>query len=167
MPTDMTASGWYPSNVQVLRSWRPWGPHGLRQALVEMQMLATNFGGGGDFYPTNGIPAPAPTLVGFRESIEYIIPVSPFMRVSGNGMPSLPANALPWGCQPPTYGVSGGTVSNPVRIRVFSNRFSTAVSAGAGAEATYTRQVEYCTLYTASSVFSTDAMKAYGIFVGK
>lgn len=164
---DMTVSGWYPSNVQVLRSWRPWGPQGLRHALVELQMLATNFAAGAACYPTDGIPAPGPTLVGMRESIEYIIPISPFTRVSGSGQPSLPARSIPWGCQPPTYGVSGGTVSNPVRIRVFGNRFSTAVSAGAGAEATYTQQVEYATLYTASTIFTTDAMKAYGIFVGK
>lgn len=164
---DMTASGWYPSNVQVLRSWRPWGPRGQRQNLVELQLNATNFNGGAACYPTNGIPAPGPTLVGLRESIEYIIPISAFQRVSGAGQPSLPARALQWGCQPPTYGVSGGTVTNPVKIRVYGVRIATGATGGAGAEATYISPAEFVTLYTASTIFSTDALKAYGIFVGK
>lgn len=167
MPTGMTASGWYPSNILVIKSWRPWGPNAMRQALVQMQVEATNFGGGADTYPTEGIPAPEPSKVGFRECIEYIIPLGPFTRVSGPGAPSLPAKAIPWGCEPPTFGASGGGTDITCRLKLFCVRFSTAVSVGAGAEATYTGQAEFPSAYTASSIFSTDTMKAYGIFVGK
>lgn len=168
MATAMTASGWYPSDVTVLRSWRPWGPEGQRQNLVQLQLEATNFGGGADTYPTDGIPAPDPSVVGFRENISYIIPVSPFFAKAGPGAgPSLNGGAMVWGCFPPTFGASGAGTNNACKLRFAAIRLATTVSGGPGAEATDIRQREFVTLYTASTMFSTDALVAYGIFVGK
>lgn len=166
---DMTASGWYPSNVEVLRSWRPWGPQSLRHALVEMRAHATSFGNGAHLVPREGVPAPLPSTVGFRESIEYIIPVQPFVVASGAAAGD---RFLQWGCAPPTYGASGGTVSTGPRLMflnpVFSLRVSGEVSAANGvtfAGASWHQQA--VSALAASDLFTTSLMKGVGIFVGK
>lgn len=164
---DMTASGWYPSNVQVIKSWRPWGPKGQRQSLVQMTINATNFGGGAHLIPGEGIPAPLPTLVGFRESIDYIIPVSPFIHTTRAPGHAASGWSLQWGCLPPTYGVSGGTVSTGPRLTVqlAMIRVSGTVSAANGV----TQPILYAggSVVAATDNFTTDTMRAYGIFVGK
>lgn len=164
---DMTASGWYPSNVQVIKSWRPWGPKGQRQSLVQMTIQATNFSGGAAVIPGEGIPAPLPSTVGFRESIDYILPVSPFIHVTRVAGHAASGWSLNWGCLPPTYGVSGGTVSTGPRLTVAlaQVRVSGEVSAANGT----TRPWNYAggSVVAASDNFTTDTMRAYGIFVGK
>lgn len=151
---DMTASGWYPSNVKVIRSWRPWGPQAMRHALVKFTMEATNFGGGAHVYPGEGIPVPFPSTVGFRESIEYVIPVQHFYGVTAKG------RFLTWGCNPPTYGGSGGTVSTGARIRIGAG-LNTSPSQGPS------YALEAVSTLAASTLFTTDTMTAIGIFVGK
>lgn len=166
---DMTASGWYPSNVQVLKTWRPWGPQSERHVLVKMLAHATNFGNGAHLVPREGVPAPFPSTVGFRENIEYIIPVSPFTVVSG---PAAGDPYLIWGCTPPTGGASGGTVSTGARLNflcpVFSIRVSGEVSAANGvtfAAASWHQQA--VSALAASDLFSTSVLQGIGIFVGK
>lgn len=150
---EMTASGWYPSNVKVIKAWRPWGPNTPRHALVKLQMEATNFGGGAHLYPYRGIPCPDPSLVGFRDHIDYVIPVQHFTHVTKAG------NYLSWSCTPPTGGVSGGTVSTGPRIRV-RGAFGATPSQGP------TSVLEAVTTMAASTLFTTDTMSAVGIFVG-
>ena len=155
---DMTASGWYPSNVKVIRSWRPMGPNSLRHTLVKFVAEATNFGGGAQLYPGEGIPAPAASTVGFRESVEYIIPVAAFVGATG-----ATNRYINWSCVPPTYGVSGGTVSTGCRLKLESYRVSGSASAAAGAN-----NLEAVSSFAASDIWVTGlSYKAYGIFVGK
>ncbi len=150
---DMTASGWYASNVRVIKSWRGWGPGVAKQSLVEMVLEATNFGGGAHLYPGDGIPAPAPSLVGFQHAVEYIIPVSPFHGTTAA------ARWIPWGCVPPTFGASGGTVSTGAKIRMQG-----LIGATPSGGPTYMlEQVSTA----ASTLFSTDTYRAFGIFVGR
>ena len=159
----MTASGWEAAGVVVvLRTWRPWGPQGGRQAMVQLNLAATNFGNGAELYPTDGVPPPNPSLVGFRDHISYIIPISPFLPAAGPGAgPSLPQTAVAWGCVPPTFGASG-TGNYQCRLRLFANRAPTLLP---GAEATYVGQVEFTTGYNASTIFGNAVRSAYGIFV--
>lgn len=151
---DMTASGWYPSNVQVVREFRQWGAGNLNGSLVQLTMEATQFGGGAQVYPGSGIPAPFPSTVGLRQAIEYIIPVSPFRHVTRAG------RVLSWGCLPPTYGASGGTVSTGCAI-VMQGLDGASPSGGP------TYLLEAVSTLAASTLFTTDTMRAYGIFVGR
>lgn len=157
---DMTASGWEcPSGnagaaVQILDKWRPWGPGGRRMALVQLNLTATNFGNGAHVYPGEGIPAPAPSLVGFRECVDYIIPLGPFVGATAIG------RSLVWGSTPPTYGVSGGTVSTGNRIRVQG-------LGGATPSGGPTYQLEAVSTLAATDLFTTNVYQTNAIFVGR
>lgn len=159
---DMSASGWYPSNVQVIRSWKQWGVGNLRQSLVQLTMEATQFGGGAQLVPLEGIPAPLPSTVGLRQAIEYIIPVSPFYHTT-----QAAGRFLTWGCVPPTYGASGGTVSTGCRIKIMDPQVRISGSASAANGITSVLFTQGVSGRAASDVFTTDTMRAYGIFVGR
>ena len=163
---DITASGWAAGSatdgsgaaVQVLRTWRPWGPQGGRHALVQLNFAASNFGDASGGYPTNGIPAPNPSLVGFRDHISYIIPVSPFFRKKGPGVLTGP---VIWGCVPPTYGASTGTAQvNTCFIRVMSPFTVTG-----SASDVQLKMQEAASSVVVSTLFSSDVMTAYAVFV--
>lgn len=117
---DMTASGWEPAGaVVILQKSRANGARVGRRALVQLNMRASWFGTGAVNFPSDGVPAPAPSLVGFRKAISYIIPLGPFVGAAGVG-PSvvsvsdasalaaggLGRKVLPWGCVVPSAGTA-------------------------------------------------------------
>lgn len=156
---DMTATGWdapdatggFGAAVRVLNTWRPYGPGSRRVALVQLTLAATNFGNGAGVYPGEGVPAPSPSTVGFRNNIDYIIPLSPFSLVTGAG------RILSWGCVPQTYAASGA-VTGP-RLR-FTGLNGATPSAGA------TYQLEAVSSLQAQVLLSTSVMMAHALFVG-
>ena len=129
---DMTATGWDAAGaVNVIQRMRPWGPQGGRQALVQLNFTATNFLDGAHVYPSNGIPAPSPSTMGFPNRLHYIIPTSPFFAAGGAGTPTVPVRIMPWGFVVPTGGVSGTTPRNAGFIRIFGVRTATDFSVSA------------------------------------
>ena len=149
---DMAASGWVASDISILKSMRSWGPGNQRAALVQINVLASNWGT--EVYPGEGIPAPLPTMVGFREYVDYIIPLGAFTGATAN------ARWLSWGCVPPTYGVTGGTVSTGPRLKVVG-------LGGASPSGGPTFILEAVSSLAATTLFTTNAYRAAAIFVGK
>lgn len=82
-PTD-----WQASDVQVLDSMRPWGAGAKRQVLAKLTFHTNGISGAALTYPSDGLPAPAPTLFGMRGAVNYLIPLGPFMS------PAYPANVI-------------------------------------------------------------------------
>ena len=150
---DMAASGWVASDISILKSMRSWGPGNQRAALVQINMAASNWGT--EVYPGEGIPAPLPSMVGFREYIDYIIPLGAF-----TGAVAV-TRWVGWGCVPPTYGVSGGTVSTGVRLKV-AGFINSAVPTDANAS-----PLEAVSSMAATTLFTNNIMRAHAIFVGK
>lgn len=165
----ITATSWDAAPaVVILQPARPWGPHGQRRTLVQLNLQPSNFTAG-DTYPSDGIPAPAAARVGFREAIHYIIPLSPFMHVAGNGPTTFTAKVFPWGCFPPTYGASGVTGTSVNHIRLVGG--VPVATAAAGANPSFVGKSflnELTTNAVATDLVSDgDALTAYAIFVGK
>lgn len=140
---DLTASGWQPSNISVLETER-FGI-GVRKTLVKMVVCASDFGAG--VMPFEGMPPPAPSLVGLKGSISYIIPVCPFRHVTKSD------RILVWGSRP-----RDNTASQSCTL-VFEG-----IGGSASAGPTYPLVVP--TTVAASTLFTTDPMVGYGLFVG-
>lgn len=153
----MTASGWEAAGaVNILQTFRPAGPGMQRRALVQLVLSATNFGNGAHLYPSgNGIPLPAPTLVGFREYISYVIPLGPFAAVGLN------TRHISWGAVPPSGGASGSATPAGSPLMRVAGLMGATPSGGP------TYQLEAVTTLAASTLFTTNAMQANAIFVGK
>lgn len=78
---DITATGWQASALTVLQSFAGAGARTGRENLVQIKFYPDDHTGA-RVYPSNGIPAPGPSLVGLRE-IDYIIPLSPLFSLRG------------------------------------------------------------------------------------
>lgn len=152
----MTATGWDAAGaITILKTYRPYGPQQQRQALVQLVLTATNFGNGAHFYPSSpGIPLPSPTRVGFRESIDYVIPLGALVGATGI------SRYVMWGCQPPTGGVSGTTPGLTPGMRV-------AGLVGATPSGGPTYILEAVTTLAASTLFTTNALQTFALFVGR
>lgn len=105
---NITASGWQASALTVLRSSAGAGSRTGRENLVKIQFFSDDHGAG--LYPSNGIPAPGPSLVGLRK-IDYVIPISPLFSnrspVTTYGVSD--RKCFMWGVYIPSQGVSGAT----------------------------------------------------------
>lgn len=113
-PTD-----WNATDVQVLRSSRPWGVNQGREVLAKLTFHTNGASLAGLTYPSDGLPVPAPSLLGMRETVEYVIPLGPFTPAA------YPASIIyPWQAMQPAT----GTPTRGARIRLTRYKPATALS---------------------------------------
>lgn len=145
----VSPSGWIPSNVAVVQPARPWGAGDALHTVVQLTICASDFPGSQTYASNIGSMAlPGPSHVGLS-SIRYVIPICPFFHVTVAG------RFLSWGYHTPT-----GAVTNPNGHIVVGSVIGATPSQGPsyGREQPSARAV--------STIFTTDTMRAYGIFVG-
>ena len=105
-PTD-----WAASDTVLVQKARPWGAQTSR--MVVAQQTLRSVGASLLTYPSGGMPMPPPAFFGFRESIDYAIPMGPFFPVSNTGT-AIPYLVVP---TPTGTGSGAGAVTDPVRLR--------------------------------------------------
>jgi hypothetical protein len=149
---DMTASGWYPSNTNIL--YTSIDNAGYKHVLLIHELHATNFGGGAHLYPYSdgGIPPPPASDLGMNR-ILYIIPMGLINSATIN------SRMLAWGSRPAVNnGVSGSTATSNVKIHV---QVQSGTPSGGP---TYMTQAASGT--AASTLFTTDACLISMLVVG-
>lgn len=147
----IAASGWIPSNVQIINKNAGWGD-GRDSSLVQLTIQHdANWSGTTDaseYTSPRWMPVPAPSLVGFHGRIDYVIPICPFVARAVN------SRFVEFGYEPPTAAVP----DTPGRFRMRG-------AFGAGDGPTYPLEVSAGTLVT--EFMTSETYDGYALFVGR
>lgn len=148
----VAASGWIPSNVQVLQSRVQ--SKGQTEALVQLTLEPSQWqaaSGTGQLDVPGYFAVPAPQLVGLNR-LSYVIPICPFYGLTAAG------RWMVWGWTAPP--VSGGVAAAPNGGIHVIGVGGIDVSGGPSVSR------EPALGSAVSSVFTSDTYRAYALFVG-